>query len=115
MKPSSHTVQQAAAASGRGPGDKPKRTAQGSGDGKPGDRREFEDGSADSPARRSGADRPREREDRTLSNRPQDPNRLGGNKNFPPGVDPEDARDPGNQTPGAPPVDNRSGRRSGRG
>lgn len=77
--------------------------------------RALDDGSADSPARRAGADRPRERADRTLADRPQDPNRLGGGLQFPPGVDPADARDPGNQTPGAPPVDNRSGRRSGRG
>ncbi|MDQ2137779.1 hypothetical protein RBI14_06315 [Alcaligenaceae bacterium B3P038] len=30
--------------------------------------------------------------------------------NIPPGVDPDTARDPGNQTPAAPKTDNRSGR-----
>ena len=47
-------------------------------------------------------------EDRTIAGRPADPNRLGAGVQFPPGVDPEDARDPGRATPNAPPVDNRS-------
>ena len=45
---------------------------------------------------------------RTLNHRPDDPNRLGADSNFPPGVEPEVARDPGSMTPGAPKVDNRS-------
>lgn len=45
---------------------------------------------------------------RTLTNRPTDPNSLGADVNIPPGVKPEDAHDPGRQTPGAPPVVNRS-------
>jgi len=45
---------------------------------------------------------------RTLANRPRDPNKMGADRQFPPGVDPGDAADPGNQTPDAPPVDNRS-------
>ncbi|MBO9353842.1 hypothetical protein GG851_07525 [Bordetella petrii] len=62
-----------------------------------GDRREQED------------ERMRRRDtDRTLSDRPADPNRMGAKIRIPPGVDAEDVRDPGRQTPGAPPVDNRS-------
>jgi hypothetical protein len=45
---------------------------------------------------------------RTLTNRPDDANRTGAGTNFPPGVDPETARDPGRMTPDAPKVDNRS-------
>ncbi len=45
---------------------------------------------------------------RTLNNRPDDPNRAGADTQFPPGVDPESARDPGRMTPDAPKVDNRS-------
>jgi hypothetical protein len=48
---------------------------------------------------------------RTMGNHPVDPN-AGHAKTFPPGVDAKDARDPGRQTPGAPPVDNRSGSKS---
>ncbi|MBV7486144.1 hypothetical protein [Bordetella sp. BOR01] len=63
----------------------------------PRDRREQED------------ERMRRRDtDRTLSDRPADPNRAGAKVRIPPGVDAEDVRDPGRQTPGAPPVDNRS-------
>ncbi|WP_041862869.1 hypothetical protein [Bordetella petrii] len=51
----------------------------------------------------------RERDtDRTLADRPADPNRAGAGTRIPPGVDAEDVRDPGRQTPDAPPVDNRS-------
>lgn len=46
--------------------------------------------------------------ERTLSDRPADPNRTGAGRQFPPGIHPDDARDPGNATPDAPPVDNRS-------
>jgi len=46
--------------------------------------------------------------DRTLDGRPADPNRAGAKIRIPPGVDAEDVRDPGRQTPDAPPVDNRS-------
>lgn len=46
--------------------------------------------------------------DRTLDGRPADPNRAGAKIRIPPGVDAEDFRDPGRQTPNAPPVDNRS-------
>lgn len=46
--------------------------------------------------------------DRTLADRPADPNRAGAKVKIPPGVSSEDFLDPGNQTPGAPPVDNRS-------
>lgn len=45
---------------------------------------------------------------RTLNNRPDDANRAGADTTFPPGVDPEDARDPGRMTPESPKVDNRS-------
>ena len=47
-------------------------------------------------------------EERTIAGRPADPNRLGGGVQIPPGVHPADVRDPGNATPDAPPVDNRS-------
>jgi len=46
--------------------------------------------------------------DRTLNDKPADPNRAGAKVRIPPGVDAEDFRDPGRQTPDAPPVDNRS-------
>jgi len=45
---------------------------------------------------------------RTLNNRPDDANRTGADSTFPPGVDPEDARDPGRMTPETTKVDNRS-------
>lgn len=48
------------------------------------------------------------RDDRSIANRPIDPNSLPSRVNIPPGVKPEDVRDPGRQTPDAPPVDNRS-------
>jgi len=44
----------------------------------------------------------------TLLNRPVDANQTGVDVQIPPGVDPNDMHDPGSQTPGAPPVDNRS-------
>lgn len=47
---------------------------------------------------------------RSLQNRPIDPN-SAAEKTFPPGVDARDVADPGRQTPGAPPVDNRSGQK----
>lgn len=47
---------------------------------------------------------------RSLQNRPIDPN-SSTEKTFPPGVDARDVADPGRQTPGAPPVDNRSGQK----
>ncbi|WP_086068064.1 glycosyltransferase family 2 protein [Bordetella genomosp. 8] len=47
---------------------------------------------------------------RSLQNRPLDPN-SSAEKTFPPGVDAADVLDPGRQTPGAPPVDNRSGQK----
>lgn len=51
-------------------------------------------------------------EHRSLMNAPVDPNSPTTKMNFPPGIEPEDAADPGRATPGAPPVDNRSGTRS---
>ena len=45
---------------------------------------------------------------RTLNNRPDDANRAGAGTTFPPGVDPDDARDPGRMTPESTKVDNRS-------
>lgn len=48
---------------------------------------------------------------RSLANRPLDPNALTTDLNFPPGIEPEDAADPGRATPGAPPVDNRTGKK----
>lgn len=44
----------------------------------------------------------------TLLNRPVDANQTGVDVQVPPGVKPNDMHDPGSQTPGAPPVDNRS-------
>ncbi|NYT80011.1 hypothetical protein H0A70_00630 [Alcaligenaceae bacterium] len=49
---------------------------------------------------------------RSWMNAPVDPNSPTTKVNFPPGIEPEDAADPGRATPGAPPVDNRSGTRS---
>lgn len=46
--------------------------------------------------------------DRSLAGRPVDPNNATSKLKFPPGVEPEEAKDPGRQTPKAPPVDNRS-------
>lgn len=48
---------------------------------------------------------------RSLMGAPVDPNSPTTEFNIPPGVAPEDAKDPGRSTPGAPPVDNRSGRK----
>ncbi|MBB5215961.1 hypothetical protein [Parapusillimonas granuli] len=48
---------------------------------------------------------------RSWMNAPVDPNSPTTKVNFPPGIEPEDAADPGRATPGAPPVDNRSGKR----
>ena len=48
-------------------------------------------------------------QDRTLTNRPADPNAATTDLQIPPGIKPEDAVDPGRATPDAPPVDNRSG------
>lgn len=48
---------------------------------------------------------------RTLNERPVDPNAASEKIKLPPGVEPEEVRDPGRQTPEAPPVDNRSGGR----
>ena len=45
---------------------------------------------------------------RSVMGAPVDPNSPVV-RNFPPGLEPEDAVDPGRSTPGAPPVDNRSG------
>jgi len=59
----------------------------------------------------SNNDKPRgpdKGDDRSIANRPIDPNSLPSRVNIPPGVTPEDVRDPGRQTPDAPPVDNRS-------
>jgi len=50
-----------------------------------------------------------ERDRRTLGNHPVDPNAWPNKGNFPPGITPEEAADPGNAIPGAAPVDNRSG------
>ncbi|RTZ43291.1 hypothetical protein EKL30_10475 [Candidimonas sp. SYP-B2681] len=50
-------------------------------------------------------------QDRSLLNHPVDPNALTEKGNFPPGVSPKAAADPGRATPGAPPVDNRSGQK----
>jgi len=60
------------------------------------------------PGTETEANREKETE-RSLINRPVDPNSLPAKApNVPPGVPAEDVKDPGNQTPGAPPVDNRS-------
>ncbi len=48
-------------------------------------------------------------EGRTLGNHPVDPNAWTSKVNIPPGISAEDAIDPGSATPGAAPVDNRSG------
>ena len=48
---------------------------------------------------------------RSWMNAPVDPNSPTTNINFPPGIEPEDAVDPGRATPGAPPTDNRSGKK----
>ncbi len=48
---------------------------------------------------------------RSLMGAPVDPNSPTTNINFPPGIEPEDAADPGRSTPGAPPVDNRTGKK----
>lgn len=62
-----------------------------------------------------GQDKPQAKADkepddrRTLGNHPVDPNAWTSKINIPPGIKPEDAVDPGNATPGAAPVDNRSG------
>lgn len=55
--------------------------------------------------------RQRKEERRSMMNAPVDPNSPTTKVNIPPGIDPEDAADPGRATPGAPPVDNRSGRK----
>lgn len=47
---------------------------------------------------------------RSVLGAPVDPNSPTTNGNFPPGLAAEDAVDPGRATPGAEPVDNRSGR-----
>ncbi|ANN68449.1 hypothetical protein [Bordetella bronchialis] len=60
---------------------------------------------------RPDTERPKEAHPRSLQNRPLDPN-SAAEKRFPPGVDAADVFDPGRQTPGAPPVDNRSGRKN---
>lgn len=49
---------------------------------------------------------------RSLMGAPVDPNSPTTHINFPPGLEPEDAKDPGRATPGAPPVDNRSGEKN---
>lgn len=46
---------------------------------------------------------------RSVIGKPVDPNSLIEQMQFPPGIESEDAVDPGRSTPGAPPVDNRSG------
>lgn len=48
---------------------------------------------------------------RTLNDRPVDPNSATEKIELPPGVEPEEVRDPGRQTPKAPPVENRTGGR----
>jgi hypothetical protein len=48
---------------------------------------------------------------RSMMNAPVDPNSPTTKMNIPPGIEPQDAADPGRATPGAPPVDNRSGRK----
>jgi len=48
-------------------------------------------------------------EHRSMMNAPVDPNSPTTKVNFPPGLEAEDAADPGRATPDAPPVDNRSG------
>ncbi|PLC49062.1 hypothetical protein CR159_14975 [Pollutimonas subterranea] len=51
----------------------------------------------------------KEKDRRTLGNHPVDPNAWPNKGNFPPGITPEEAADPGNAIPGTAPVDNRSG------
>lgn len=46
--------------------------------------------------------------DRTLGNRPGDPNAANQKVRVPPGVDADEVWDPGSQSPDAPPVDNRT-------
>jgi len=48
---------------------------------------------------------------RSMMNAPVDPNSPTTKVNIPPGIEPQDAADPGRATPGAPPVDNRSGKK----
>lgn len=55
-----------------------------------------------------GTESERKPQDRSLINRPTDPNRTGADVQVPPGISSEDLHDPGNTTPDAPPVDNRS-------
>ncbi|MCD0505182.1 hypothetical protein [Bordetella petrii] len=74
------------------------------------DKQPHQENSDDRRAREDDAMRRRDT-DRTLNDRPADPNRAGAGVRIPPGVDAEDVRDPGRQTPQAPPVDNRSGQR----
>lgn len=64
-----------------------------------------------SPIRDDSREKPgsAEGEHRTLGNHPADPNAWTNKINIPPGISAEDAADPGNATPGATPVDNRSG------
>lgn len=45
---------------------------------------------------------------RSLMGASVDPNSPTTHINFPPGLEPEDAKDPGRSTPDAPPVDNRT-------
>ena len=51
------------------------------------------------------------RDRRSLMGAPVDPNSPTTDLNFPPGLAPEDAKDPGRATPNAPPVDNRTGKK----
>jgi hypothetical protein len=60
-------------------------------------------------ADREDVKRPRKEDHRSLMGAPVDPNSPTTKGNFPPGVSPEDVKDPGRATLGAPPVDNRSG------
>ncbi len=55
-------------------------------------------------------DKPKKQE-RSLLNHPNDANALTAKGNIPPGITPEVAADPGRATPGAAPVDNRSGQK----
>ncbi|HEY9281559.1 MAG TPA: hypothetical protein VIP51_15940 [Eoetvoesiella sp.] len=48
---------------------------------------------------------------RSLMGAPVDPKSPTTDINIPPGIEPEDVADPGKATPGAPPVDNRSGKK----
>lgn len=64
------------------------------------------------PAEKPGArgkEAPSEKEpERSIAGRPLDPNNATSKLKFPPGVEPEEVKDPGRQTPDSPPVDNRS-------